>query len=158
MARCVRASSLKEVPVRAKLLRRNGETNYVLVFETGDDVMAGLIEFAKSEQLEASDFTAIGAFSEVVLGYFDVTSKTYREIPVEEQVEVLTMLGNITREADGEPKVHAHVVVGLADGTTRGGHLLAARVRPTLELAMTEEPVELRRRFNAEAGLALIDV
>jgi predicted DNA-binding protein with PD1-like motif len=144
--------------VRSKLLQRNDDTSYVLVFETGDDVMAGLIGFAKEQQLEGSDFTAIGAFSRVVLGYFDVARKTYKKIPVEEQVEVLTLLGNITREEDGEPKVHAHVVVGLADGTTRGGHLLEARVRPTLELVLTESPVELRRRFNPAAGLALIDL
>lgn len=148
----------KEGAVRAKLLQRNGETSYVLVFETGDDVMAGLLDFAKEQRLEASDFTAIGAFSRVVVGYFEVARKTYKEIPVEEQVEVLTLLGNVTREADGEPKIHAHVVVGLADGTTRGGHLLEARVRPTLELVLTESPVELRRRFDPAVGLALIDV
>lgn len=144
--------------MRAKLLQRNGDTSYVLIFETGDDVMAGLLALAREQQLEASDFTAIGAFSRVTLGYFDVSHKTYKEIPVEEQVEVLTLLGNVTREADGEPKIHAHVVVGLADGTTRGGHLLEATVRPTLELVLTESPVALRRRFDAEAGLALIDL
>lgn len=144
--------------MRAKLLQRHGDVSYVLVFETGDDVMTGLIDFAKEHRLEASDFTAIGAFSQAVLGYFDVTHKTYKEIPVDEQVEVLTLLGNITREADGEPKVHAHVVVGLADGTTRGGHLLQARVRPTLELVLTESPVELRRHFDPAVGLALIDL
>jgi predicted DNA-binding protein with PD1-like motif len=144
--------------VRAKPLQQNGDTTYVLIFETGDEVMGGLIAFAKEQQLEGSDFTAIGAFSSAVLGYFEVEQKTYKKIPIDEQVEVLTLIGNITREEDGEPKVHAHTVLGLADGTTRGGHLLEAHVRPTLELVLTESPVELRRRFNPEAGLALIDL
>jgi predicted DNA-binding protein with PD1-like motif len=49
-------------------------------------------------------------------------------------------------------------VLGCADGTTRGGHLLEGYARPTLELILTESPAQLRRRFNPAAGLALIDL
>jgi predicted DNA-binding protein with PD1-like motif len=146
-----------EVLVRSKLLQRNGGVTYAVVFDIGDEVMAGLCDFAKEYNLEASDFSALGAFSSAILGFFDIDEKTYRKIPVDEQVEVLSLLGNITLD-QGEPKVHAHVVLGLADGTTRGGHLLEAYARPTLELILTESPVQLRRRFNPEAGLALIDL
>lgn len=143
--------------MQAKLLDRNGGATYVLIFEVGDEVMAGLADFAKELQLEASDFSALGAFSGALLGFFDVGKKDYRKIPIDEQVEVLTLVGNITLDK-GAPKVHAHTVLGLADGTTRGGHLLEGRVRPTLELMLTESPVQLRRRFDAETGLALIRV
>ena len=143
--------------MRSKLLERNGGVTYVLVFDVGDEVMAGLAAFAKEQNLEASDFTALGAFSSALLGFFDVERKEYLEIPVEEQVEVLSLVGNITLDK-GEPKVHAHAVLGLADGATRGGHLLEGRVRPTLELILTESPVQLRRRFDAETGLALIQL
>jgi predicted DNA-binding protein with PD1-like motif len=146
-----------EVLVRSKLLQRNGGVTYAVVFDIGDEVMAGLCDFAKEYNLEASDFSALGAFSSAILGFFDIDEKTYRKIPVDEQVEVLSLLGNITLD-QAEPKVHAHVVLGLADGTTRGGHLLEAYARPTLELILTESPVQLRRRFNPEAGLALIDL
>jgi predicted DNA-binding protein with PD1-like motif len=143
--------------VRSKLLDRNGGVTYVLVFDVGDEVMAGLAAFAKEQHLEASDFTALGAFSSALLGFFDVERKEYVEIPVAEQVEVLSLVGNITLDK-GEPKVHAHAVLGLADGATRGGHLLEGHVRPTLELILTESPVQLRRRFDAETGLALIQL
>lgn len=143
--------------MRSKLLQRNGGVTYAVVFDIGDEVMAGLCDFAREQNLEASDFSALGAFSRAVLGFFDIDAKTYRTIPVDEQVEVLSLLGNITLDK-GEPKVHAHVVLGLADGTTRGGHLLEAHARPTLELILTESPVQLRRRFNPEVGLALIDL
>ncbi len=143
--------------MRSKFLHRNGGASYALVFETGDEVMAGLAAFAADKSLEASDFTALGAFSEALLGFFDIDQKDYRKIPVSEQAEVLSLVGNVTLE-QGKPKVHAHVVLGLADGTTRGGHLLEARVRPTLELILTEAPVRLRRRFDPSVGLALIDL
>jgi predicted DNA-binding protein with PD1-like motif len=93
----------------------------------------------------------------VTLGYFDRARKDYRKIPLPEQVEVLSLIGDVALE-DDEPKVHAHVVVGKADGTAHGGHLLEARVWPTLELVLTESPRELARRSDRETGLALIDL
>src|SRR6185312_2026029 len=95
---------------------------YVLIFDTGDEVKSTLLDFARKNGLGGSHFTAIGAFSDVTLGYFDWQLKKYQEIPVEEQVEVLSLIGDIALQ-DGEPRVHAHVVVGRSDGTTRGGHL-----------------------------------
>src|SRR5215208_193857 len=146
-----------EVELRSKLLDRDGGATYALVFDPGDEVISGLTAFAKDHGLDASDFTALGAFSSALLGFFDVEQKEYQKIPVNEQVEVLTLVGNLTLDKQ-EPKVHAHAVLGCADGTTRGGHLLEGHARPTLELILTEAPVQLRRRFNPSAGLALIDL
>jgi hypothetical protein len=75
---------------------------------------------------------------------------------VNEQVEVLTMTGD-TALKDGDPEVHAHLIVGRSDGTTRGGHLKKARMRPTLEVMLTESPADLRHTFDETSGLALID-
>jgi predicted DNA-binding protein with PD1-like motif len=119
--------------------------------------MNELAAFVKAETVAAAHFTAIGAFSEVTLGYFDRERKDYSKIPVREQVEVLSLVGDVASE-DGQPKVHAHVVVGKRDGTAHGGHLLQARVWPTLELILTESPRALARKSDRESGLALIDV
>jgi predicted DNA-binding protein with PD1-like motif len=72
-------------------------------------------------------------------------------------VEVLSLIGDIAVE-NKQPKLHAHVVVGKRDGSAHGGHLLEARVRPTLEVLLIESPSYLVRRFNSTYGLALIDV
>lgn len=133
-----------------------GEQTHVLVFETGDEVAAGLLAYARERGLTAARFSAIGAFSEVTLGYFDWQARDYKKIPLAQQVEVLSLLGDVALDEKGGPKVHAHVVVGLADGTTRGGHLIAARVRPTLEVVLIESPARLQRRHDPESGLALI--
>jgi predicted DNA-binding protein with PD1-like motif len=108
-----------------------------------------------AHRLSASHLTALGAFRDCVLGYFDWQKKDYRRIPIAEQVEVLALVGDIARD-EGEPKLHAHVVVGKSDGSAHGGHLLEGRVRPTLEVIVTESPAHLRRRFDPETGLALI--
>jgi len=143
--------------MRTKLLNDNGERVFAVIFETGDDPVAGLTRFAEERKLGASAFTAIGALSEATLGYFDWDKKDYERIPVKDQVEVLALVGDIALQ-DGRPKLHAHVVLGRRDGSACGGHLLAARVRPTLEVILTESPAHLRRRHEPVSGLALIDL
>jgi len=144
--------------MKFKLLHQEGgERTFAVIFQTGDDPVVGLTRLAEEQKLHASAFTAIGAFSEATLGYFDWERKDYERIAVSEQVEVLALLGDIALQ-DGKPKLHAHVVLGRRDGSARGGHLLAARVRPTLEVIVTESPAYLRRRYDAQSGLALIDI
>jgi hypothetical protein len=142
--------------MNSKLLDSTGQKTFALVFDKGDEVVAGLTAFARAQKVGAAHFTAIGAFSEVTLGYFDRGLKDYKKMPLKEQVEVLSLIGDIA--LDGEaPKVHAHVVVGLSDGAARGGHLLEGRVWPTLEVILVESPRFLRKRHDPETGLALID-
>ena len=138
------------------LLDATGPRTWVLIFDKGDEPVAGLTAFAKAQNLGAAHFTAIGAFSDVTLGYFDRAKRDYKKIPLHEQVEVLSLLGDVALDK-GEPKVHAHVVIGRADGEARGGHLLEAHVWPTLEVVLVESPRHLRKRHDPETGLALID-
>ncbi len=133
----------------------NGERTFALVFETDDAVVPLLEEFVAEHQVGAARFTAIGALSAATLGYFDWDAKAYTEIPIGEQVEVLSLIGDVALK-DGKPAVHAHMVVGRSDGSTRGGHLLHAHVRPTLELILVESPRHLHKRIDPESGLALI--
>jgi predicted DNA-binding protein with PD1-like motif len=142
--------------VKSKLLHEDGGRTFVLVFEKGDGAMAGLHSFARDHGLTAARFTAIGAFSDAKLGYFDRERKDYAEIDVREQVEVLSLLGDVAVE-DGDARVHAHVVLGRSDGSALGGHLLEGHVWPTLEVVLDESPAHLRKRSDPETGLALID-
>jgi hypothetical protein len=132
-------------------------TGTVLVFDTGDEVISQLTTFAREHRIAAAHFTAIGAFSDAALGYFDLQKKNYLRNQVDEQVEVVSLIGDIALDK-GEPKVHAHVVVGKKNGAALGGHLLEAHVRPTLELVLQESNGELKRKFDPESGLALIDL
>lgn len=143
--------------MRSKLIYDDGAKTFAIVFDKGDEVASGLLAFAKDNQLSASHFTAIGAFERVTLGFFERERKDYKKISIEEQVEVLSLIGDIALEGEN-PKVHAHVVVGKADGTAHGGHLLEAHVWPTLEVILVESPQHLQRKMDKEIGLALINV
>ena len=143
--------------MKFQTLTHNEPQEFALIFDKGDEFINVLTEFAKNNKLGGSHFTAIGAFSEVTLGYFDRQRKDYQKIPIKEQVEVLSLVGDIAMK-DGAPTVHAHVVVGRSDGTAHGGHLLAGHVWPTLEVVLSESPSHLCRKTDEETGLALIDL
>lgn len=143
--------------MKAKVINEGPERTFALIFERGDNVVSTLERFAAEHGLNASRFSAIGAFQNVVLGYFDWERKDYDRIQVDEQVEVLSLLGDVALDG-ARPKLHAHAVLGRRDGSTVGGHLLEATVRPTLEVLLVESPGYLRRVHEPESGLALIDI
>ena len=144
--------------MKSKLLHEEkGLKTFALVFDKNDEVRAQLLEFANANRLSDAHLHAIGALSQVTLGFFDRQRKDYKRIPLDEQVEVLSFSGNIV-EKDGKPRLHAHVVVGKSDGTAHGGHFLEGKVWPTLEMIVSEIPVHLRRSQDEESGLALINL
>lgn len=143
--------------MRSKVINEAPERTFALILETGDEVVSSLERFAAEHALAASRLTAIGAFSDVTLGYFDWNRKDYERVQVSEQVEVLSLVGDIALDGS-RPKLHAHVVLGRRDASTLGGHLLKASVRPTLEVLLTDSPEYLSRQHDPQSGLALIRI
>ena len=144
--------------MKSKLIQDGQEKTFALVFDEGEEVVAGLLQFAKDHELSGAHLTAIGAFERLTLGFFDATKKDYKKIAIHEQVELMSLMGNIAQDDRGDPKLHAHVVVGKSDGTAHGGHLLDAYVRPTLEVVVVEVSQHLRRTMRGDSGLALLDL
>ena len=126
-----------------------------MIFGKGDEVLSGLTELAEGENIQAAQISAIGAFQRAVFAWFDDDRKAFRNIPVDRQVEVCSVLGDIGSVA-GKPAVHVHGVVALPTGETRGGHLLY--VWPTLELFLTTWPEPLVKVHDDETDLALFDL
>jgi uncharacterized protein len=110
----------------------------MLVLHPGEEVLKELSAFALKNNIETASFTAIGGFQGFTLGFFNLQTRGFDEIPFhEDQVEILTLSGEITRDK-GVPTVHGHIVLGRRDGTTRGGHLLLSVVDPILIVNVEE--------------------
>jgi uncharacterized protein len=135
-----------------------GSETRVVVLDSGEEAFAALTKFATEAGVTAASLTAIGAFEKVTIGWFDYDKKTYKKIEVSEQCEVLSAIGDVAVGDDGKPSLHVHVVLGLSNGVTRGGHLMAGTVRPTLEVVLTDTPSHLRRKKRPDIGIALIDL
>lgn len=139
----------------SKLINEGPERTWVLVFERGEEVMSALQTFVIEHAVHAARISAIGAFQHARLAWFDWDHKAYEPIEVDEQVEVLSLNGDVA--LDGvKPRLHVHTVLGRRGGVACGGHLVEATVRPTLEVLLIDSPSHLRRVFDAESGLALI--
>ena len=143
--------------MKSKIIEDADVITYVVVCDPDDEAVSALTDFARAEDLEASQITGVGGFDRATLGWFDRETRQHRPIEVEEQSEVLSLIGDVAEGEDG-PSLNIHVVLGLRDGTTCGGHLLAGHVYPTLEIIVTENPAELRKVMNPDVGIALIDL
>ena len=150
------AAETTDLP-RAALLSDADAKTYLLVFRTGQEVMKGLLAFARKHKLVAGHLTGIGAISDAVVGYFDPQRMAYLRIHEKGQQEVLSLTGNLAL-FDNAPFFHVHVALGRRDGSTRGGHLFEATVRPTVELVLTAYTNPVRRKIDPEWGLDLLDV
>jgi predicted DNA-binding protein with PD1-like motif len=143
--------------MRWKLLDLGPPATRAVVLDTDDEAIAVLGKFVKEHDIATASVSAIGAFERAVVGYFEWSTKQYKRIPVDEQVEVVSLIGDVAL-SDGVPALHMHAVLGRSDGSTLGGHLLEGLVRPTLEITLIEPPAFLRKRKDPETGLALIDL
>jgi predicted DNA-binding protein with PD1-like motif len=125
-------------------------------WKTGDEVVECLERFAREQRIFAARLTANGALSDVVLRYFDGAKKDYRQIPMREQVEVASLVGDIAKAPSGGQSLHIRLVIARRNGSAMAGYLGEAHVRPTLEVIVSESPAHLRKVKDPESGLALI--
>lgn len=145
--------------MQSTLLGHSDDTRmFALVLDPGEEAFAAIQAFAAGHRITGASVSAFGAFKSATVGWFDFATKSYCRIPVSEQCEVLSAIGDIGRDDDGAPSLHLHAVLGLSDGSTRGGHFLEGIVHPTLEVIVTETPSHLHRRKRPELGIALLDL
>lgn len=104
-------------------------------FSDGDEILSGLTELAVREKIAAGYVVGIGGLSGAVLGFGDPAIGGIKTIPVEQKSELASLTGNITLR-DGQPVIHAHAVLGLADGSSRAGHVVSAHVSPIAEITV----------------------
>jgi uncharacterized protein len=139
-----------------KLLSDNkGIKEYVLVFAKSDEVLSGVSDFAAQQHVASARFTGIGALKEATVGWFDPGRKSYKLNLIRQQVELVSLIGDIGLY-NGIPVVHTHFSVGFPDGSMKGGHLIAAVTYPTVELFMTVFPTALQKKLDKETDLKLI--
>lgn len=144
--------------MKSKMVNDGAERVFVLILDQGEEAFKAITEFADREKVTGASVSAIGAFSQAKVGWFDFAAKKYKPIEVGEQCEVLSLLGDVAQGDDGKASLHLHAVLGMQDGTLRGGHLLSGSVKPTLEVTITETVVHLRRKKRPDLGIALVSI
>ena len=129
-----------------------GGREFLLICDKGDAFPSVLLDFARQNTVHAASFNAIGAFERATIAYWNRETKQYEEIDMDEQVEVVSMTGNVFAD-----RLHAHTVLGKRDGSTIAGHFVRATVFPTLEIFLTERETAVQRKKDEATGLWLLD-
>jgi len=134
------------------------ETGFLIALDAGDEVISSLKRIAESERIGLASIQGIGAVRNAVLGYLDLDQKQYlkREFG-EESMELVSMLGNMAR-LEGEPVVHAHVVLSDREMRCFGGHLFEATTTVTVEISMRVFEGEVSRQFDPNFGANLLTI
>jgi len=148
----------RERSMKSKSVASGEQRTFVLILDQGEEAFKAITDFANEQSISGASVSAVGAFAEAKVGWFDLSAKTYRPIGVSEQCEVLSLLGDVAEGDDGKASLHLHAVLGLRDGSVRGGHFLSGSVRPTLEVTIRETVAHLRRKKRPDLGIALISI
>jgi hypothetical protein len=141
---------------RIKLIGEQGGTReYQLVFEPRTEIMATLTDFILHNHFKSVHFTAIGACSDAIVGYYDPAARDYRRTPYQQQMEIVSLIGDAA-PSNGSAGLHIHIGLAFADGTMHGGHLFEAHASPTLEMFLVASPTPLERKHDAALNLDLL--
>ena len=134
--------------VRAKLLSEHDQKREIqLVFEPHAAIMTTLSDFILANGFKAAAFTALGAATDAVIGYYDPPARDYRRTSLRQQMEIVSLIGDAA-PTNGGAGLHAHIGLGFADGTMHGGHLFESHAFPTLEMFLVASPTEMLRRHD----------
>jgi len=117
------------------------------------EIIKFVTELAKNNAIVSATFTAIGALKWAKLGFYDQEKHEYSETSLLTPQEVASCIGNISLK-EGEPFVHAHIVLADQNGNTKAGHLLEGKVFAA-EIHLTELIGEVVRKNDAVTGLSL---
>ena len=125
--------------------------------EAGEHAAEAVMEVLRRERITYASLTGLGAVRWAKFAYYNATTRSYEEHEIDEQMEVISLVGNTTLR-DGNPFIHWHVGLARHDMSMIGGHFLDAVIRPTLEVWLRRESAEIHRVFDEGSGLALMEL
>ena len=129
----------------------------ILKLEPGEPVIATIEQLATERELPGAELTAIGAVNQARLGFFLPAEKRYEVRDLQENLEVVSLLGSVARTPEG-PLVHAHAALGRSDFSLVGGHLFEATVSVTLEVFLSPTSRAVARRLDPRFDLKLLSL
>jgi len=130
----------------------------VAKIEPNEDLFDAIKELIKKHKIKSGLINVIGALKQFTIGYFDIEKKKYNFKTFDEDIELISCMGNIAFK-DNEPIIHLHVSVGKDDYSIIGGHLSQPSVVSiTAEVYIYEINQTLTRANDPQFDLSLLDL
>lgn len=139
-------------------IETKAERVIVAKLELGEDLIEKVTQIVKNHEIKAGLVNIIGAFNKFTLGFFDLSKNDYNFKTFEEDVELLSCMGNIAYK-NGEPMIHLHATIGREDYSVIGGHLSQPSIiSVTGEVYIYEIAIQLNRTTDSKFGLSLLNL
>ena len=142
-----------------------GKDRFLLRFDRGEEVLGEFKKWADSmgpQALNAATFTMLGAANPITIAYYNLHEKMYHDKVLSEDVEIITVAGNISWKKDEAQNfgaiVHAHGTFGGPECQVFGGHVKQMFVSVTCEVSviLINGEGSAERKFEDWCGLVLL--
>ncbi|MEO0093274.1 MAG: PPC domain-containing DNA-binding protein [candidate division WOR-3 bacterium] len=133
------------------------QTGYVLRLDKGEEIVNTLKNFIATQKIKGAFLFGLGAAKDLTLGCYDLEKKAYIRRFFPNEWEIANLIGNVAW-LEAEPIVHLHIVLGSANFNTVSGHLFSGTVTATCEIFIIPLATKLKRSFDLETGLNLLEV
>lgn len=121
----------------------------------GENLLESMTNLVKELNIEAGHIQVLGAVRNATIGYFNQSTTEYKYIDINKPMEIVHCTGNISL-LDGEPMIHAHIILSDEEGRAYGGHLSEETEIYVAEVILKEFIGEPKERFiDEESGLTL---
>jgi len=127
--------------------------DYLINIDKDEKVVETLTKFCKENGIKNAKLSGIGAVKKTEIGAYDLQNKEYIKREYSEILELLSLEGNVALK-DGEPFIHAHVVLSDHKMQTLGGHLFETTVGVAGEFFLTQFDGNAYRELKPDIGLA----
>lgn len=129
---------------------------YIIRFDPREEAVEELKDFCRRAGIESGAFFGIGAAQYLLLSCFNPKKKLYEDYEISDDVEIASLLGNISSK-DEELFLHIHGTFTYPDGKMRGGHVKKLVVSATCEIYLDSFQKGIKRVYNEEVGLHLLE-
>jgi predicted DNA-binding protein with PD1-like motif len=134
---------------------RKSGNRIVLRLNRGEEILSSITDLCKKENIKAASVNGIGATQSVEAGFYSFKKKKYCGYCFNQNMEILSLLGNISTK-DDEPYLHLHIVVSNDEGEALGGHLTKAVISVTAEIFIDIIETHIGREADSLTGINLI--
>jgi predicted DNA-binding protein with PD1-like motif len=135
----------------------HNEGNYsTFSFKKGEEIMSTLKIHLVEHGIKAAHITGLGAASALEIAYYNIETKEYERHQIQEDVEILSLNGNVGVAKDGTTIIHLHGTFGKQDLSVIGGHIFSMEVSGAGELHMRTFTGKINRAYDEETGLTLM--
>ncbi|TSC94823.1 MAG: hypothetical protein Athens101428_164 [Candidatus Berkelbacteria bacterium Athens1014_28] len=129
----------------------------IIRLKKDDDVILGIINFCQKNKITYGWFTGLGAVENAEISIYDLNSKSYINKKLQGPLEIANLCGNVAKK-DDQIVIHCHTTLSDKNFATYAGHLNKAKVGATCEIVFLPITTKLKRKYNEEIGLNLLEI